>query len=238
MTAWEQNSALAAATASPTAWLHLLQLTNATLPVGAYSYSEGVETLVQQQQIQTVESLYDWLAQELQYGGIRLEAAVMSRADTAVRNQDAQLLSVWNQWLSAARETEELREQSWQMGRALARLLPTLQPETQPWLEACGLPCNFAIAFGISTAVEQIDPELAMLGYLHSWASNLVNAGVRLIPLGQTAGQQLIQALHGEMTRATEQILALTDDELSSGGWGLAIASMQHETLYSRLFRS
>lgn len=219
------------------ALLSLLQLVSPALPVGAYTYSDGLETLVQANQITDAAALEQWLTQELQYGAIRVEAAVLIRAyQCADRNLER--LNAWNQWLSAFRETEELREQSWQMGRSLSRLLADLQPETQPILSACGEPCNIAIAFAVAATVWQIDPMAAVLGYLHSWAANLVNAGVRLIPLGQTQGQQILLHLACPIEQASQQVLELKDEQLECCSWGVSMASMTHETLYSRLFRS
>ncbi|MBW4538203.1 MAG: urease accessory protein UreF [Myxacorys chilensis ATA2-1-KO14] len=216
--------------------LRLLQLASPVLPVGAYSYSEGIEALVQQDTIGMTNAahLEQWLNEELQYGAVRLEAAIMVRAYRAVVAQDLIALEAWNDWLSAARETEELRSQSLQMGRSLLRLFQTLSPET------VSLPsqCHFAIAFGLVAATWQIDVEWATLGYLHSWATNLVSAGIKLIPLGQTAGQQILFDLEPSIESAAQNILTLQDDDLRSCGWGLTLASMAHETLYSRLFRS
>ncbi len=220
------------------ALLQLLQLASPALPVGAYSYSEGLETLVENGEIANEQNLRHWLEQELKYGAIRLEAAVMVRAYQSARLDNIAAVSYWNSWLSAARETEELRLQSWQMGRSLMRLLLQLQPQLASVINAVGSPCNFAIAFGIAAAYWQIDTQAALLGYLHSWATNLITAGVKLIPLGQTAGQKLLLELHPHLIGACEAILTLEDDNLNSCGWGLALASMAHETQYTRLFRS
>ena len=219
------------------ALLKLLQLASPTLPIGAYSYSEGLETLVDAAQITSASSLDHWLRRELSYGAVRVEAAVMIRAHRAILAEDFSGLTDWNHWLSAARETEELRSQSWQMGRSLLRLAQDLQPNevTQRLLQE---ECNFAIAFGTIAAHWQIDEPSATLGYLYSWATNLISAGVKLIPLGQTAGQRLLLDLGEAFEQATPEILTLPDGELGSCGWGLALASMRHETLYSRLFRS
>lgn len=218
--------------------LHLLQLASPALPVGAYSYSEGLEALVDSGIISDQLSLQHWLKQELGCGAIRLEAAVMVRAYFSIQAGDLQALGYWNHWLSAARETEELRQQSWQMGRSLLRLLLELQPQLTPIANAVGNPSNYAIAFGIAAAVWEIDLQSALLGYLHSWATNLLTAGVKLIPLGQTTGQRLLLELQSDLVDAAQAVMALTDDELSSCGWGLALASMAHETQYTRLFRS
>ena len=225
--------------------LCLLQLASPALPVGAYSYSEGLEVLVDVSKINSERSLNHWLEQELCCGAIRLDAAVMVRAYRAVELGDLEALTHWNAWLSAVIETEELRQQSWQMGQSLVRLLLKMQAvktgggSLQSLVDAAGLPCNFAIAFGIAAAHWQINsPTSVLLAYLHSWATNLVMAGVKLIPLGQTAGQQLLLELHDNIVCATEEILTLEDDDLSSCSWGLSLASMAHETQYTRLFRS
>jgi urease accessory protein len=216
--------------------LRLLQLSSAALPVGAFSYSEGLETLVQQDRITTVDDLHHWLTQELTYGAIALDGAVLVRAYDAAAQNDWDTVAYWNYWLSAVRETAELREQSWQMGRALVRLLVAIAPEMKPALAAA--PCNFAIAFAVAAAHWQISSHETLLGYLHSWVSNLINAGVKLVPLGQTQGQALLLSLYPLLDATHQRILSTPDDELKTCGWGLAIASMTHETLYSRLFRS
>ncbi|MBD2034606.1 urease accessory protein UreF [Leptolyngbya sp. FACHB-321] len=221
------------------ALLRLLQLASPALPVGAYSYSEGLEALAEAGRLSDRDALESWLVQELRYGAIRVETAVMVRAYRACQLDDWDALGDWNRWLSAARETEELRHQSLQMGRSLLRLLQDLHLVELPQsivLQKDG--CHFAIAFALAAVRWQIDLPSAMLGYLHSWASNLVNVGVKLIPLGQTTGQQLLLQLQPAIEDAVEAVLLLQDDDLGSCSWGLALASMAHETQYSRLFRS
>lgn len=218
--------------------LTLLQLASPALPVGAFSYSEGLETLVTQGVIRDAIALEHWLTQELQYGTIRVDGAVLLRCYQAFYEQDRSKLVGWNQWLSATRDCEELRQQSWQMGWALARLLPELYPPLSPWLAICQPTCNFAVAFGLAAAQAQITPEMAIAAYLHSWCTNLINAGIKLIPLGQTIGQVLLLRLQMPILQATTEILTLADDDLDSCNWGLSLASMQHQEQYSRLFRS
>ncbi|CEJ48403.1 urease accessory protein UreF [Umezakia ovalisporum] len=219
-------------------FLSILQLTSPGLPVGAYSYSEGLEMLVENGTISHQASLKHWLQAELRYGAIRLDGAVMVRAQESASIGDVSALCSWNMWLSAARETAELRASSWQMGRSLTQLLGKLEPEIIPLVNAVGNPGNYAIAFGIAVAHWQINIQAALLGYLHSWASNLITAGVKLIPLGQTAGQELLLELQPLISNVVGEILALQDDELSCCSWGLSLASMQHQTQYTRLFRS
>jgi len=226
-------------------FLSLLQLVSPALPVGAYSYSEGLEALVEGRKIVNAVTLQEWVQQELRYGAIRLEAAVMQRGYRAIATGQVDDLLQWNYWLSAARDAEELRLQSWQMGRSLLRLLRELTPTGHSSLvwqrlqtEECNGECNFAIAFGVAAVDWQIDLTTATLGYLHSWAANLVGAGVRLIPLGQTAGQQVLLALQPTLIATVDALTTMGDEALDSWGWGLALASMAHEVQYSRLFRS
>lgn len=219
--------------------LHLLQLASPALPVGAYSYSEGLEALVELGKVTSPETLAQWLTQELRWGAVRLEAAVMIRAYEEVHGQDFDGVILWNGWLTAARETEELRQQSLQMGRSLLKLLLDLHPELRHGYEPLQKEgCNFAIAYAIAAAHYQIDLQAALLGYFYSWTANLVSAGVKLIPLGQTAGQRLLLTMQPALKQAAESVSTLKADDLSSCSWGLSLASMAHECQYSRLFRS
>lgn len=220
------------------ALLNLLQLTNSALPVGAYSYSEGLENLVETGIINNTENLKNWLDRELKSGAIRLEAWLMLQGYKANKMGDMTALNYWNNWASAARETEELREQSWQMGRALSRLLQELQPELKFGFSQIDRNCNYAIAFGIAASHWQINDRIAVMGYLHSWTTNLIGAAVKLIPLGQTAGQKLLLDLHPCLVETSIEIFRLNSDNINSCAWGLSLASMAHETQYTRLFRS
>jgi urease accessory protein len=218
------------------ALLRLLQLASPALPVGAYSYSEGLETLAHQQRLKDVEALQAWLEQELKLGSVRVDGGILVRAYEACRTGQPDQLLAWNAWLTAARDTEELRSQSLQMGRSLLKLFQALHPE---WDFLPHLPHpHFCVAFGAAAAAWNIPLDMAVAGYLHSWASNLVNAGIKLIPLGQTSGQRLLEDLVPQIQAAAIQIQSLPDHELESCSWGLSLASMQHEGLYSRLFRS
>ncbi len=218
--------------------LRLLQLASPLLPVGGYSYSEGLESLISQGIIRDRVTLQSWIQSELQAGAIRIETAVMDRAYLAGMQLDGTQLQYWNQWLSAARETEELRQQSWQMGGSLMKLLVELTPDSQDLMMTIDRPCNYAIAFGVAAQFWQIDRQTTIAAYLHGWVTNSIGAGIKLIPLGQTAGQQILWQLQGEIDLLAQAIPSLADEDLYACSWGLSLASMQHETLYSRLFRS
>lgn len=230
--------------------LRLLQLTSPALPVGAYSYSEGIEYLCNVGTIQTESDLCNWLKRELSFGFITTEAAIALRAYQAIMTSDISTLIYWNNWLSATRETEEVRLASWQMGQSLMKLwdrLPDSQSSTN--LALCevlpkakdnseGQGCNYAIAFGIVAASLAIDPSNTVAGYIYGWLSNLVSAAVRVVPFGQTTGQQIIFGLSTDILQSSQSALQRLDNELEWCGWGVSLACANHETQYSRLFRS
>jgi urease accessory protein len=240
---------------NPDSWqlLRLLQLTSPALPVGAYSYSEGIEYLCSNSIIHTEADLGDWLKRELSFGFINNEAAIALRAHQAMISNDITALNYWNNWLSATRESEEVRLASWQMGQSLMKLwwqlpdsqndqldirksinelLPTAKDNSQ------GKGCNYAIAFGIVAASLGIDVSNTTVGYIYGWLSNLVSAAVRSVPFGQTTGQKVIFKLSSDILRSSQLALSRLDDELEWCGWGTSLACANHETQYSRLFRS
>lgn len=240
---------------NPDSWqlLRLLQLTSPALPVGAYSYSEGIEYLCSNGTIQTDSDLCDWLKREMHFGFVTNEAAIALRAHQAVMSDNITALNYWNNWLSATRETEEVRLASWQMGQSLMKLwrqLPEHQDSQLAIYESIneilptakensfGKGCNYAIAFGIVAASLGIDASNTIVGYIYSWLSNLVSAAVRSVPFGQTIGQQVIFRLNSDILCSSQLALKRLDNELEWCGWGASLASANHETQYSRLFRS
>lgn len=216
----------------------LLQLASPALPVGAYSYSEGLEQACEADKVNDVGSLESWLLDALHSGNARLEAALVLRAWFAWQARDLPRLRYWDAWCDATRESEELRNQSLDMGRALVRLLRDLHPTDAELQTICTIVRHFSSVFGLTAAYWEIPQHMAVEGYLHAWAANIISAGVKLIPLGQTAGQRLLWSLQGDIRLAAAQALDLPDENLASFGPGLALASMHHETQYTRLFRS
>jgi urease accessory protein len=229
--------------------LRLIQLASPTLPVGAYSYSEGIEWLCERGIITDAMSFRVWLDRELVSGSIRIDAAVLVRVYQGFFAKDLKQVNYWNTWLSAQRETEELRNQSWQMGSSLYTLLCQISHENlvqkfdfdQPDISLdhqFNGQCNFVTAFGLTAVIWQIPIHEALQVYLFSWLTNLISAGLRTIPLGQTQAQKLTWEFQEGIIYVAAEIMELKDEDMECCSIGLSLASSQHETQYSRLFRS
>jgi urease accessory protein len=201
----------------------LLQLASPTLPVGAYSYSQGLESAIDAGYVRDAATAQDWIGDVLELSVARMEAQVL-RAQIDRPTQER------NDFFLATRETGELRAETLQMGQALAKLLRDLKvPFT---VEEPAYPTAFALA----VRHWKIEPHEAVVAYLWSWLENQVMAAIKAVPLGQTAGQKMLLSLG-------ERLGALADLQLAEAAWsnftpGLAYLSSRHETQYSRLFRS
>lgn len=216
-------------------FFRMLQLCSTALPIGAYSYSEGLEMLTEKGIIYNGQTLYHWIEKELKYGLIRVETVILYRLYHYYQEQKFDRINSLNDWLSAMRESEELREQSLQMGKSLYQLILELD-SSFPTIELNQY--NYTTIFALVVSHWKIDIHLSCLGYLQSWVTNLINGGVKLIPLGQTTGQKLLLNCQELIETTVTTIPHIPDEELSCCGWGLSLASMQHETQYTRLFRS
>jgi len=223
--------------ATDLALLRLLQLASPSLPIGMYSYSQGLERAVHDGWIKTADETGDWLRGMLHGALARVDAPILMRLHDAWRRGGDADLEHWNQTLAACRETAELRAEDRQTGQALARLLSDLGlPEAQAWQRRPD--ATLATLFALAAARWNIGKEEAVNGYLWSWLENQVLCAVKLVPLGQVAGQRLLQELATDIPALTEQAMTLADDEIGGSCFGLALASSRHEMQYSRLFRS
>ncbi|MDO9163921.1 MAG: urease accessory protein UreF [Methylococcaceae bacterium] len=217
--------------------LRLLQLVSPGLPIGMYSYSQGMESAVNDGWIVTVDDAENWLNGLLSEGLARVDAPILARLYDAWSDNDAEAVKHWSQHLIACRETGELRSEDRQTGQALARLLDKLEiSEAQAWLRRPD--ATLATLFSLAAVRWQISKTDAIAGYLWGWLENQVLCAVKLVPLGQVAGQQLLKKLAGKLPVLVQQALALSDDEIGGSVFGLALASSRHEMQYSRLFRS
>lgn len=215
--------------------LRLFQLISPSLPVGAFTYSQGLELAVEQGWVDSQKSFEAWLDGQLMQSLASLELPLLDRMLDAIEAQDSDLLLKLAQELLAWRETKELRLEESQRGAALTRLLPQLEVELdETQLQACKLTQLAGIA--IAAHQWQIEREKLFAGYLWSWLENAVMAGVKLIPLGQTQGQQTLKTMAHRIEEAVSRAQQVT--EPGSVTPALAIASSKHETQYTRLFRS
>lgn len=218
---------------NPLALLSLLRLVSPALPVGGYSYSQGFESAIDAGWVKDKTQVSAWLRGVMQTGMRHLEIPVMRRCYEALQQNDVDRLNYWNQECLAARESRELRLEDMQMGRALWRLLADLQqplPEvTQP---------SWIAAYAVAAFQWQVSLQDASYGFVWSWLENQLMVAAKLVPLGQTDIQRLTSELIHIIPDVVSAGLQVEDDDIGMGMPGLVMGSMQHETQYSRLFRS
>ena len=217
--------------------LRLYQLISPTLPIGGFTYSQGLEWAVEAQWVTDKNSLEEWINGLIEHSIATLELPILLRLQQAFAVSDEINVERWSRYLLASRETMELRKEEQQRGAALARLLPSLAVEIPGRLEKTIVGNQLA---GIALAANcwKIDPHKMLGAYTWSWLENSVMAGVKLIPLGQTHGQQILLKLAEHIPKAVEKAVGLPDDDIGSSTPALAIASSNHEKQYTRLFRS
>jgi urease accessory protein len=219
------------------ALLRLLQLISPGLPIGMYSYSQGLERAIDDGLVTNADDVHEWLEGLLAHGMTQIDLPVMVRLFDAWTLADNEAVVQWSKTLNACRETSELRAEDRQAGQALARLLVALElDDAQPWLRK--QEATLATLFSLAAVCWAIPKRQAAIGYLWSWLENQVLCAVKLVPLGQVAGQRLLIALASRLPEQVNRALLLADDEIGSSVFGLALASSRHETQYSRLFRS
>lgn len=217
--------------------LRLLQLVSPGLPIGMYSYSQGLERAVEDGWIGNSDQASEWLRGALNNALSRVDAPLLARLQDAWMNNDRAAVKHWSEILAACRETAELRAEDRQTGQALAKLLVNLDvPEAETWMRDSH--ATLATLFSLAAARWEIGKTDAMAGYLWGWLENQVLCAVKLVPLGQVAGQRLLKDLAGEIPGLVDQALNMADDELGGSCFGVALASSRHEMQYSRLFRS
>ncbi|MET0961435.1 MAG: urease accessory protein UreF [Noviherbaspirillum sp.] len=222
------------------ALLHLLQLASPSLPVGAYSYSQGLEAALESGLVRDEAGGRAWIVQALHQVVARFEGPVLWRLLQAFDRADMDAVQLWTERYLAARDTAEFRAETVQMGYSLGKLVAELKlprPELLALLQALPeVPLPTALAY--AAVALDVPHEAALLGMLFSWAENQVLVCVKSVPLGQVAGQRLLLSLRPELESAALRAQALADDELSNWSPGLSLLSMRHEVQYSRLYRS
>jgi urease accessory protein len=219
------------------ALIRLLHLASPTLPVGAYTYSQGLEWATETGVVKNEATALDWIGECLAFGIARFEAVYLAHMLAAWEKDDQARLAELDAEFVASRESAELRAETLQMGYSLARLLADLAEAPAAPLAEFAEP-SFPLAWSCAAAVWAIPVQDAVAGYLWAWAENQVMAAVKAVPLGQTAGQRMLLALGQRIPALAQDAAASPLDATHNYLPAFAIACSCHETQYTRLFRS
>lgn len=219
------------------ALIRLLQLSSPILPVGAYTYSQGLEWAVETAAVNSEASALAWIADCLEFGSSRFEAVYLAHMIRAWQAEDIPRLIELDAEFIASRESAELRAETLQMGYSLSRLLVDLADFPTQHLAAIPQP-GFPLAWSCAAAAWAIPVEDAVAGYLWAWAENQVMAAVKAVPFGQTAGQRLLLQLGSRLHVLAGAALHTPIENSCNYLPAFSIASSRHETQYTRLFRS
>lgn len=217
------------------ALLHLLQFASPALPIGGYSYSQGLEAALEQGLVHDADTAHAWMARYLDEVVARWDAPILWRLLKAFAARDAAAIAEWGECFLASRDTAELRAETVQMGYSLARLVAELGVADTA---ALGADVTLPLAYACAVDGLDIPHEEALLAMIFSWLENQVLVCVKSVPLGQVAGQRLLLALRPDIERAAQVAQALADEELSNWAPGLSMLSMRHEVQHGRLYRS
>jgi len=227
--------------------LQLMWLASPALPVGGFSYSEGLECAVESGRVTNEAEAGDWLLDQLQLSLARADLAVAAQAFEAWRRHDPERIAALNDWMRQTRESAELRQQTEQMGRSLVEWLrnggaggtgtDTADPRVGQ-LAALRPAPTWPVAFALAAALTDATPDEALLSFAFGWAENMVQAAMKAVPLGQNAAQRMLARLAQAIPSAVAHAMSLGDAERQVCAPMLAILSAQHEVQYSRLFRS
>lgn len=222
--------------------LRTLWLASPALPVGGFSYSEGLEAAVDAGIVHDEPSAAAWLSDQLHLGMARSDLAVIAQAIPAWQADDLDRIRALNTWVLTTRETQELRQQVEQMGRSLldwAHSLGDPDEGVAARLQSAALtPPSYPVAMACAAAASGASLHDSLAGFAFGWAENMVQAAIKSVPLGQSAGQRILARLVRDIPGAVAHALSLDDDTRQAFTPMLAILSARHETQYSRLFRS
>jgi len=228
-----------AAAAPGSAWA-LLRLASPQLPIGGYSYSQGLEMAVENGRVSDADSARHWLEDQLLLNLARFEAPLLlAHCEAAAQDDWPRLLQLAAEH-RASRETRELQLESRQMGYSLTQLLdglPELDQPARDCLAAADEP-GLALAWSLAARAWRIDPADALAAWLWGWLENQLAVLMKTLPLGQQAAQRLTSQLLPVLSQAQRDASELPERDWGSAPFGLVLTSMAHERQYSRLFRS
>jgi len=226
--------------AAASALLQLMWLASPALPVGGFSYSEGLEAAVEAGRITGEADAAAWLRDQLHLSLARSDLAVCAKAFKSWRRDDIAHIVELNDWVTTTRETAELRQQTQQMGRSLVEWLRNRAGTDArvDALKALTPAPTWPVAFALAAVQTGAPLREALLSFGFGWAENMVQAALKAVPLGQSAGQRVLAALVDELPAVVDLAAGLMDSQRQAFTPMLAILSAQHESQYSRLFRS
>lgn len=228
-------SVAAGAAPSRVPLLRLLQLCSPALPIGAYAYSRGLEGAVQHGWVHDEASALAWIEGVIEASVASMDAPVLLRLYRAFARGEEADVEAWNAFLCAARESRELALEDRQLGLALARVLAEQGVDEAARFREGGA---YATLFALACVRWGVSEQDALSAYLFAFAENQVSCAIKLVPLGQSAGQRILARIIGRVDAWVAHAMTLDDADIGSYAPGLALASALHETQYSRLFRS
>ncbi|MCC7548448.1 MAG: urease accessory protein UreF [Burkholderiales bacterium] len=220
--------------------VRLLRLASPALPVGAFAYSQGLETAITEGWVHDEDSIGDWICDGLEFNLARFEAPVLHRLMLAWSANDLEEVRRLNDWFLAARETAEFRAETAQMGHALRRLFEATKDFAAEEVAALRFmePVAFPAVFAFAAARWRIDPADAISAYLFAWAENQVNAAMKAVRPGHVGAQRILARVSAGMPEQVERAMRTQPEEISNCTPALAIAGCLHELQDSRVFRS
>ncbi|ANJ54039.1 urease accessory protein UreF [Pseudomonas silesiensis] len=221
------------------AWA-LLRLASPQLPIGGYSYSQGLEMAVENGRVNDPGSARRWISDQLLLNLARFEAPLLLAHCTAAAEENwADLLQRCEEHRSS-RETRELHQESRQMGYSLQQLLnglPELDAPARAFLDQHPEP-HLALGWALAARAWHISAQDALAAWLWSWLENQLAVLMKTLPLGQQAAQRLTSELLPLLQQAQKNATRIKPEQCGSAAFGLSLACMAHERQYSRLFRS
>lgn len=223
--------------AEPLALLRLLQLASPALPIGAFNFSQGLEFACEDGTVTDARQAGEWIAGVAAHGVAGVDLPLLMRMHAAWSRGDMPRVRQLSLELMASRETAELRAEELHLGQSLARVLVELGiEEARPWQRDAG--ATHAALFALAAVTEGASVTDCALAYGWAWAENQVTAAVKLVPLGQRAGQRLLESMRLQLPALVARAQDLDDEDIGSATPGAMLASCWHETQYTRLFRS
>jgi urease accessory protein len=214
----------------------LLSWLSPNFPIGAFAYSHGLEYAVESGRVTDKDDLADWIETVLLNGSGRVDGVLFREAYVVTEQEDWRALEDIADLGAAFQPTSEIALEARSQGDAFLTAARNAWPS--PALDRLPDGAVYPVAVALACAAHGIDLHDGLHGYFHGVAANLVSAGVRLIPLGQTDGQRALAALEPIVAAAGAQAMTLPLDDIGSAAPLLDLQSMHHETQYSRLFRS